>query len=81
MSTVLNREAASKGLFPQLPDGNFAALHHLGQKTPGPLTEGSTRYHGVAKPGQYMGGVNHTQPCSLTEKIRRGYSRVLEIAV
>ncbi len=47
-----NLEAASKGLSPQLPDGNFATLHHLGQKAPGPLTEGSTRYHGVGKPGQ-----------------------------
>jgi uncharacterized Zn-binding protein involved in type VI secretion len=47
-----NLEAASKGLPPQLPDGNFATLHHLGQKSPGPLVEGSTRYHGVGKPGQ-----------------------------
>ncbi|WP_374271038.1 MULTISPECIES: HNH/ENDO VII family nuclease [Pseudomonas] len=35
-----------------MPDGNFATLHHLGQKSPGPLVEASTRYHGVSKPGQ-----------------------------
>jgi uncharacterized Zn-binding protein involved in type VI secretion len=53
-----NLEAASKGLSPQLADGNFATLHHMGQKSPGPLVEGSTRYHGVGKPGQ---GALHSQ--------------------
>ncbi|PVZ39710.1 PAAR domain-containing protein, partial [Pseudomonas sp. CC120222-01a] len=47
-----NLDAATRGLPPQLPDGSFATLHHLGQKAPGPLVEGSTRYHGVGKPGQ-----------------------------
>ncbi|PIB16383.1 HNH/ENDO VII family nuclease [Vibrio rotiferianus] len=48
-----NAEAAEKGgLPPQLPDGNFATLHHLGQKRTGPLVEASTKYHGVGKPGQ-----------------------------
>ncbi len=47
-----NAEAAAKGLPPQLPDGNFVTLHHLGQKSPGPLVEASTKYHGVGKPGQ-----------------------------
>jgi hypothetical protein len=47
-----NAEASAKGLPPQLPDGSFATLHHLGQKSPGPLVEASTRYHGVGKPGQ-----------------------------
>lgn len=47
-----NAEAMAKGLSPQLSDGNFATLHHLGQKAPGPLVEASTRYHGVGKYGQ-----------------------------
>ncbi|WP_201030974.1 HNH/ENDO VII family nuclease, partial [Aliivibrio fischeri] len=48
-----NLEAANKGgLPPQLPDGSFATLHHLGQKNTGPLVEASTRYHGVGKYGQ-----------------------------
>src|SRR5215813_4923992 len=42
-----NAEAAQAGLSPQLSDGSFATLHHVGQKAPGPLVEGSTRYHGV----------------------------------
>jgi hypothetical protein len=47
-----NAEAATKGLPPQLPDGNFATLHHIGQDSRGPLAEASTRYHGVGKYGQ-----------------------------
>ncbi|WP_330961319.1 HNH/ENDO VII family nuclease [Photobacterium sp. 53610] len=47
-----NGEAAKNGLAPQLLDGNFATLHHFGQKSPGPLVEASTRYHGEGKPGQ-----------------------------
>lgn len=47
-----NLEAAKSGLSPQLQDGNFATLHHLGQKSTGPLVEASTKYHGVGKPGQ-----------------------------
>ena len=47
-----NLEAAKKGLPPQLPNGNFATLHHMGQKGKGPLTEASTKYHGVGKEGQ-----------------------------
>ena len=47
-----NAEAAARGLPPQLPDGNFATLHHLGQDSRGPLVEASTRYHGVGKYGQ-----------------------------
>lgn len=48
-----NLEAANKGgLSPQLPDGSYATLHHLGQKNTGPLVEASTRYHGVGKSGQ-----------------------------
>jgi hypothetical protein len=42
-----NEEAAKAGLPPQLSDGNFATLHHLGQNSRGPLVEASTRYHGV----------------------------------
>ena len=47
-----NAQAAAKGLRPQLSDGNFATLHHLGQKSTGPLAEASTKYHGVGKMGQ-----------------------------
>jgi RHS repeat-associated protein len=47
-----NLEAAQKGLAPQLADGHFATLHHLGQKSQGALVEASTRYHGVGKYGQ-----------------------------
>ena len=48
-----NAEAAQKrGLAPQLNDGNFATLHHLGQDSRGGLVEASTRYHGIGKPGQ-----------------------------
>jgi RHS repeat-associated protein len=50
---MTNAEAARRfGLPPQLEDGNFATLHHLGQDSRGPLVEASTRYHGVGKPGQ-----------------------------
>ena len=49
-----NAEAAAKGLPPQLPDGKFATLHHIGQKSTGPLVEASTKYHGVGKPGQHI---------------------------
>jgi len=48
-----NAEAAHcEGLGPQLDDGSFATLHHLGQDSRGGLAEASTRYHGVGKPGQ-----------------------------
>lgn len=47
-----NAEAASSGLAPQLTDGGFATLHHIGQDSRGPLAEASTRYHGVGKYGQ-----------------------------
>ncbi|WP_374118954.1 RHS repeat-associated core domain-containing protein [Clostridium sp. OS1-26] len=48
-----NAEAAiSRGLAPQLSDGNFATLHHIGQDSRGALAEASTRYHGVGKYGQ-----------------------------
>jgi len=48
-----NAEAAFRyGLPPELPDGSFATLHHLGQDARGPLVEASTRYHGVGRPGQ-----------------------------
>ena len=47
-----NEEAAKVGLAPQLSDGNFVTLHHLGQDSRGGLVEASTRYHGVGKSGQ-----------------------------
>ncbi|WP_238655247.1 HNH/ENDO VII family nuclease [Paenibacillus piscarius] len=47
-----NADAAKKGLAPQLNDGSFSTLHHLGQDSRGPLVEASTRYHGVGKYGQ-----------------------------
>jgi len=47
-----NADAAAKGLSPQLRDGSFATLHHMGQDSRGALAEASTRYHGVGTPGQ-----------------------------
>ncbi|GEM_PF-6754370 len=47
-----NAYAARFGLAPQLSDGNFATLHHIGQDARGGLVEASTRYHGVGKYGQ-----------------------------
>ncbi|MGE7912651.1 DUF6531 domain-containing protein [Lysinibacillus xylanilyticus] len=50
---MTNRDAANKyGKAPQLSDGSFATLHHLGQDSRGALVEASTRYHGVGKYGQ-----------------------------
>jgi hypothetical protein len=43
-----NAEAAQAGLRPQLPDGNFATLHHSQQSARGPWFETSTRYHNIA---------------------------------
>jgi hypothetical protein len=40
-----NAEAARAGLAPQLPDGNFATLHHIGQDSRGALVETSRRIH------------------------------------
>jgi hypothetical protein len=45
-----NAEAANSDLSPQLKDGNFATLHHIGQNAKEPLVEASTKYHGVGKP-------------------------------
>ncbi len=48
-----NADAAQKfGVAPELNDGSFATLHHVGQDARGPLVEASTRYHGVGKSGQ-----------------------------
>lgn len=47
-----NAQAAGKGLAPQLSDGNFATLHHIGQDSRGALAEASTRYHGIGRYGQ-----------------------------
>jgi len=47
-----NAEAARRwGLRPELVDGTFATLHHIGQDARGPLVEASTRYHGIGQPG------------------------------
>jgi hypothetical protein len=40
-----NLEAASAGHRPQLSDGYFATLHHLGQDSRGGLIEASTKHH------------------------------------
>ena len=40
-----NLEAARAGASPQLPDGHFATLHHLGQDSRGGLVEVSTKLH------------------------------------
>jgi|GEM_PF-2475290 len=48
---LTNAEAARRfGLGPQLHDGSFATLHHLGQDSRGPIVEASTRYHGSHRP-------------------------------
>lgn len=45
---MTNAQAAERyGLPPQLPDGNFATLHHSQQNAVGPLFEASTRYHNI----------------------------------
>jgi hypothetical protein len=40
-----NREAALAGVRPELHDGNFVTLHHVGQDSRGPLVEVSTKIH------------------------------------
>lgn len=40
-----NAEAAHAGLAPQLPDGSFATIHHIGQDARGALVEASTSIH------------------------------------
>jgi hypothetical protein len=40
-----NADAAKAGLAPQLKDGHFATLHHIGQNAKGPLVEASTHLH------------------------------------
>jgi hypothetical protein len=47
-----NAQVGERGLSPQLSDGNFATLHHIGQHSRGALAEAITRYHGVGKYGQ-----------------------------
>ena len=44
-----NLEAARAGFAPELSDGYFATLHHLGQDSRGGLIEASRRYHGIDK--------------------------------
>jgi hypothetical protein len=49
---MTNAEAARRfGLAPELDDGFFATLHHLGQDAQGPLVEASRSCHGVWRPG------------------------------
>lgn len=40
-----NREAALAGKPPELSDGSFINIHHIGQNSKGPLVEASTKYH------------------------------------
>lgn len=40
-----NLDAAKAGLAPELVDGSFVQLHHIGQNGTGPLVEASTRIH------------------------------------
>ena len=47
-----NAQAGERGLSPQLSDGDFTTLHHIGQDSRGALAEASIRYHGVGKYGQ-----------------------------
>jgi hypothetical protein len=41
-----NKEAALAGLRPELPNGEFATTHHIGQNSRGPIVEASTKLHG-----------------------------------
>ena len=45
-----NREAALFGIAPELPDGSYVNLHHLGQDSRGPLVEVSTKHHSFDNP-------------------------------
>ena len=40
-----NRDAALAGKPPELADGSFVNLHHIGQNSKGPLVEASTKHH------------------------------------
>ncbi len=53
-----NAEASGSGLAQQLPDGEFAALHHIRQDSRSPLVEVSTRHHGV---GKYVQDISRSQ--------------------
>ena len=62
-----NAEAAKAGFRPQLPDGEFATLHHAEQSATGPWFEASTRYHNIRTAQQpplhpYEGGQNPYAP-------------------
>lgn len=45
-----NADAARAGLAPQLNNGYFATLHHIGQDSRGALVEASRQFHGVDSP-------------------------------
>ncbi|MBP9828840.1 MAG: hypothetical protein KBD04_02270, partial [Proteobacteria bacterium] len=61
-----NAEAARAGVAPELKDGSFATLHHIGQNNNGPLVEATTRLHNFRNPkafrslhNQFGKGVKH----------------------
>lgn len=54
-----NFEAAQHGLAPQLSDGSFVNLHHVGQNGRGPLAEASTNNHTKSLHSQYGYGNSH----------------------
>lgn len=60
-----NREAAQAGLPPQLFDGYFATLHHIGQNSKGALVEASTKYHSFKNQKAYS--ILHSQHGSKTK--------------
>jgi len=62
-----NREAALAGKPPELPDGNFVNLHHIGQNSKGALVEASTKYHNTSNKKAFRSlhnqhGVNKKHP-------------------
>lgn len=71
-----NAEAARAGLRPQLPDGNFASIHHAEQNANGPWFEVSTKYHNISTAKEpplhpYEGGQNPDAPLGKGEGSRR----------
>lgn len=61
-----NAEAARAGVAPELKDGAFTTLHHIGQNNAGPLVEATTRLHNFRNPkafkalhNQFGKGVKH----------------------
>jgi hypothetical protein len=48
-----NLEAAKAGIAPELADGTAVQLHHIGQKSTGPIVEVSSSSHKIQLHGQF----------------------------